>query len=105
MNSRLQVLHLEDDVMDAELVQATLESEGIRADVTRVETEPDFLAALERTSFDLILADYSLPSFDGLSALKLTQQRAPDVPFLFLSARSAKTLPLNRSRRAPSIMC
>ena len=85
MNSRLQVLHLEDDVMDAELVQATLESEGIRADLTRVETEPDFLAALERTSFDLILADYSLPSFDGLSALKLTQQRAPDVPFLFLS--------------------
>ena len=85
MNSRLQVLHLEDDVMDAKLVQATLEREGIRADLTRVETEPDFLAALKRTSFDLILADYSLPSFDGLSALKLTQQRAPDVPFLFLS--------------------
>jgi PAS domain S-box-containing protein len=85
MNSRLQVLHLEDDVMDAKLVQATLEREGIRADLTRVEAEPDFLAALKRTSFDLILADYSLPSFDGLSALKLTQQRAPDVPFLFLS--------------------
>jgi PAS domain S-box-containing protein len=85
MDSRLRILHLEDDVMDAELVQATLEGDGIRADVTRVETEPDFLAALERTGFDLILADYSLPSFDGLSALKLTQQRAPDVPFLFLS--------------------
>src|SRR6266700_32452 len=85
MNSPLRVLHLEDDVRDTELVQATLEGEGIQSELTRVEREQDFLAALERESLDLILADYTLPSFDGLSALRIAQQRSPEVPFIFVS--------------------
>src|SRR5580765_6699107 len=85
MNSPLRVLHLEDDVRDTELVQATLEVEGIQNELTRIETEDDFVAALKRGSFDLILADYTLPSFDGLSALRIAQQHSPEVPFLFVS--------------------
>src|SRR6476660_8442929 len=85
MNSPLRVLHLEDDVRDTELVQATLEGEGIQSELTRVEREQDFLAALKRGDVDLILADYTLPSFDGLSALRIAQQRAPEVPFIFVS--------------------
>src|SRR6476620_3093641 len=85
MNSPLRVLHLEDDVRDTELVQATLEGEGIQSELTRVEREQDFLAALQRESLDLILADYTLPSFDGLSALRIAQQHSPQVPFIFVS--------------------
>src|SRR6267378_2357336 len=85
MNSPLRVLHLEDDVRDTELVQATLEAEGIQSELTRVEREQDFLAALKRGNVDLILADYTLPSFDGLSALRIAQQRAPEVPLIFVS--------------------
>src|SRR5437879_7541686 len=85
MNFPLRVLHLEDDDTDTEIGQATLEGEGIQSELTRVEREQDFLAALKRESLDLILADYTLPSFDGLSALKIAQQHAPDVPFIFVS--------------------
>jgi len=85
MNSLLRVLHLEDDVRDTELVQATLEGEGITSDLTRVEAEQDFVGALKLGRFDLILADYTLPSFDGLSALRIAQQHLPDVPFIFVS--------------------
>jgi PAS domain S-box-containing protein len=85
MNSPLRVLHLEDDVRDTELVQATLDREGIQTEFTRVDTEEDFVGALDGRDVDLILADYTLPSFDGLSALKIAQQRAPEVPFLFVS--------------------
>jgi signal transduction histidine kinase/FixJ family two-component response regulator len=85
MNSPLRVLHLEDDAWDTELVQATLEGEGIQSELTRVEREQDFLAALKRESLDLILADYTLPSFDGLSALRIARQHSPDVPFIFVS--------------------
>src|SRR6476620_5083968 len=85
MNSPLRVLHLEDDVRDTELVQATLEGEGIQSELTRVEREQDFLAALKRGDVDLILADYTLPSFDGLSALRIAQQHSPQVPFIFVS--------------------
>src|SRR5208337_1885356 len=85
MNAPLRVLHLEDDVRDTELVHASLEAEGISIELTRVETEPDFVAALNRGSCDLILADYTLPSFDGLSALRIAQRQLPDVPFIFVS--------------------
>ena len=85
MNFPLRVLHLEDDARDTELVQAALEGEGIQSELTRVEREEDFLAALKRESLDLILADYTLPSFDGLSALRIAQQHLPDVPFIFVS--------------------
>ena len=85
MHSPLRVLHLEDNSTDAELVRATLEAEAIQSTLTRVETEPDFVAALAEDDFDVILADYTLPSFDGLSALKIAQQHSPDVPFIFVS--------------------
>ena len=49
------------------------------------KTRAEFLDALEGGGFDLILADYKLPSFDGLSALKLAQSARPDLPFIFVS--------------------
>ena len=85
MKSPLLILYLEDDPRDAELVQETLAIGGIRCHVTRVETEADFIASLEQGGFDLILADYTLPSFDGLSALKIAQQDWPHVPLIFVS--------------------
>ena len=85
MKSQLRILYLEDDPRDAELVQETLANNGIGCHVTRVETEADFIASLEHGGFDLILADYTLPSFDGLSALKIAQQEWPHVPLIFVS--------------------
>ena len=86
MNSPFRrILHLEDNATDAELIQATLEVEGVQVEVTRVEAKEDFVGALKQGRFDLILADYTLPSFDGLSALRIAQQCARDVPFVFVS--------------------
>jgi DNA-binding NtrC family response regulator len=85
MRSPLRILHLEDDQRDAELVQGTLEAEGVDCQVTCVQTEPDFIDALHQNGLDLILADYTLPSFDGLSALKIARQNRPCVPFIFVS--------------------
>jgi PAS domain S-box-containing protein len=85
MNSPLRILHVEDNLQDAELIQAMLEAEGIDCQVTRVDTAADFSAAIELGRFDLILTDYTLPSFDGHSALKIALEKCPDVPFLFVS--------------------
>lgn len=85
MERPLHILHLEDDPRDAELIQAMLESDGIVCDVTRVETEADFAARIEEGGFDLILTDFTLPSFDGLSALGMARELCPDVPFIFIS--------------------
>src|SRR5450755_3116112 len=82
---QLHILSVEDDPKDAELIQALLETEGIVCDITRVENQADFLASLRQGGIDLILADYSLPSFDGISALKCATRACPDVPFIFVS--------------------
>ena len=85
--SRLQILHLEDESTDAELAASMLKADGIDCDITRVETRGEFTASLEREEFKIILADYSLPSFDGLSALALRQEKCPGVPYIFLSGK------------------
>jgi len=81
----LRILSLEDDPKDAELIQALLEDEEIVCEMARVDTQAEFVAAMELGGIDLILADYTLPSFDGLSALKLAMVACPDVPFIFVS--------------------
>ena len=85
MHAPLRILYLENDLADAELVHETLEADGVACELTRVEAEGEFRAALRRGGFDLILADYTLPAFDGLSALRIVRQQLADVPFIFVS--------------------
>ena len=85
MKSPLHILHLEDNANDAALIQSTLEAGGIACAVTRVQKENDFVAALERGGVDLILSDFSLPTFDGLSAVAISHARWPDLPIILVS--------------------
>jgi PAS domain S-box-containing protein len=81
----LRILYLEDEPRDAELVQASLEADGLHCELIRADTRADFLTSLQKGGFELILADYTLPLFDGISALKLAQEICPEVPFIFVS--------------------
>ncbi|MCI0537180.1 MAG: PAS domain S-box protein [Verrucomicrobiales bacterium] len=85
MKTKLNILHLEDNPDDAIIIQALLGQDGFGCEMNRVQTRDQFVAALERGGFDLILSDFSLPAFDGIGALKLARERCPDVPFLFVS--------------------
>jgi PAS domain S-box-containing protein len=81
----IYILHLEDDPVDAELIQVTLTSAGLVFKIDWVQTGDEFSQALRRGGYNLILADYRLPSYDGMSALLLEQEWRPDVPFIFVS--------------------
>ncbi len=85
MRNPLRILSIEDDPKDTELIQDLLETEDIVCEVTRVDSQAALEASLEQGGIDLILADYTLPTFDGLSALKLAMKTCPEVPFLFVS--------------------
>ena len=80
-----RILHLEDSAIDAELVAAQLARSGVACAIERVETQAAFRAALAGGGFDLILADYVLPDFDGLAALAIARELAPATPFIFVS--------------------
>ena len=91
MNSRspypsvLHVLHLEDNAADAELIHAVLKKGWPNCRVERVQARAEYLDALGRAEFDLILSDFSLPGFDGLSALEIASRVQPGTPYIFLS--------------------
>ncbi len=85
MSWPIGVLLLEDDPNDAGLIEARLEADHFICRITCVQSRTEFLAALENAEFDLILSDYKLPSFDGLSALNLALSVRPDLPFIFVS--------------------
>ena len=85
MKTSLHILHLEDNPYDATLIQQRLKVEGIVSKVLRVDSRADFVQALEQGRFDLILSDYTIPAFNGLSALGLAIQARADVPFIFVS--------------------
>ncbi|HKQ57008.1 MAG TPA: response regulator [Candidatus Eisenbacteria bacterium] len=84
---RLRVLHLEDDPRDAELIGAELEASGYTVTIERVASEESFTARLREGGFDLILSDFALPGFDGLAALRIAREVAPEVPFISVSGR------------------
>jgi PAS domain S-box-containing protein len=88
----IHVLHLEDSPLDAELVLASLADGGIACAMVRVDTRAAFLAALRSGPVDLILADYSLPAFDGIAALHLARDLLPQVPFIFVSGALGEEL-------------
>lgn len=85
MNAPLRVLHLEDSPDDASLIRRKLRAEFPRCEITRVDEEQGFRAALKAGSLDLILSDYRVPGFHGMTALALARELCPEVPFLFLS--------------------
>jgi PAS domain S-box-containing protein len=85
MRQPLRILSIEDDPKDTGLITDLLETQGIICEITRVDTQAAVLACLEQEGIDLILADYSLPSFDGISALKFAMKACPEVPFIFVS--------------------
>ncbi len=81
----LRFVLLEDDAHDAELVQLELARNDVDVEWQLVASECEFKAALHPEPPQLVLADYTLPGFDGLAALKIVQRTCPDVPFIFVS--------------------
>ncbi|MBI2921854.1 MAG: response regulator [Planctomycetes bacterium] len=81
----LRILVLEDDLDDYELLLRHLGREKIRVESLRVQEEPQFLEQLEKFAPDLVISDFAMPAFDGLSALQLHLVRRPAVPFIFVS--------------------
>ena len=88
----MKFLLLEDSPLDAEVVLATLIDGGIDCQLWQVDTREEFVTALKTDRFDLILADYALPGFDGVTALKIARAMCPNVPFIFVSGSLGEEL-------------
>lgn len=94
----IKILLLEDNPNDAELLLYELRRGGFEPSWQRVDTEADFDAALQ-DSFELILADYQLPQFDGMRALDMTRARRSDTPFILVSGTIGEELAVEAMKK------
>ncbi|HEY0268026.1 MAG TPA: EAL domain-containing protein [Methyloradius sp.] len=81
----LKILMVEDSMMDAEMTLRELKRGALICEVKHVETEQDYRYQLTHFQPDIILSDFSLPTFDGLGALEIAKLEQPDIPFIFVS--------------------
>jgi PAS domain S-box-containing protein len=89
---KLYFLLLEDNPPDVDLIRTALTESGMEFELKWVKSRLAFLHALKSDSVDLILSDYSLPNFDGITALGIAQDTCPEVPFIFVSASLGEEL-------------
>jgi PAS domain S-box-containing protein len=85
VKDRLQLLIVEDSDDDAELISLTLRRGGFETVYERVDQAEAMRAALQRGSWDIVIADYTLPHFSGLQALQVLHESGLDLPFLIVS--------------------
>jgi PAS domain S-box-containing protein len=85
MKTELKLLLLEDDISDAELIQKFLSRSGLVFKTIIASDKPEFAAAVRKDTFDVILADNSLPQFDATEALKFLHEQNIDSPFILVT--------------------
>src|SRR6185369_5265159 len=85
MKTALRALIVEDSEFDAQMMVSMLRKGGYEVVNDRVETEAALRAALKDKSWDIVLADYNLPEFNALAALKVLQESGLDLPFIIVS--------------------
>jgi PAS domain S-box-containing protein len=98
---RLNVLLVEDDLRDAELLLNELRRAAFDPIWQRVDSEEAFIERLDH-DIEIILADYSIPGFNGLRALELLQQRALEIPFIIVSGAIGEAVAVEAMRAGAS---
>lgn len=81
----LEVLHIEDNLSDAELVKIELEMFFPSINLHQVYNKLDFIKLLNEKKFDLIISDYNLPDFEGMEIFKTVENSSQNIPFIFVS--------------------
>ncbi|VAV85184.1 diguanylate cyclase/phosphodiesterase (GGDEF & EAL domains) with PAS/PAC sensor(s) [hydrothermal vent metagenome] len=85
MKKTLRILLVEDSLGDAELLLLHLRRGGYQPESRRVQTRAEMKTALESESWDVVVSDFSMPSFSGLGALELMKEGGYDLPFIIVS--------------------
>ena len=95
----ISILMLESSASDANLTQAVLSRSGLHCAIDRAETRAQFESALTNSDYDLVLADYSLPDFDGVTALEIVRRHWPHLPFIFVSGALGEEIAIDTLKR------
>ena len=102
---RLRILHLDDNLDDAGLVQQALKNDGLECEVEVITSSVNYLKALDAGEYDLVLSDSGIPGIDALGALQLALQHKPEAPFVFVSGQFGPESGIDKLRAAGAADC
>jgi PAS domain S-box-containing protein len=85
LQKKINILHLEDESMDAYLAKKILERAKLNFDITVIETKQSFIDHISSKRYDLVIADHSLPQFTAMDALHYMKDNKIDVPFILVT--------------------
>ena len=105
MNKPLRILHLEDDPDYCDLVRSMLSKEGFEVELVVAGDRAGFEGALAPEKFDIILADYQVPSYNGLEALRLAREKCPETPVLLVSGHDRRAGGYRESQMRGDRLC
>lgn len=95
METKLKMLHLEDEEMDIFLVRKVLERSGMSCAISVVSDREAFTKAISNDSFDAVLADNSLPQFSGMEALAIIKEKQLNIPFILITGTVSEEFSVN----------
>ncbi|MEP6594379.1 MAG: PAS domain S-box protein [Ginsengibacter sp.] len=95
MKDELQILILEDEVSDAELIKKFLERSGLKFNAIIASDKHEFVDAITKDKFDVILADNSLPQFNSVDALNLLKEQNDNTPFILVTGTVSEEFAVN----------
>jgi len=90
-----RILLLEDSEDDASLINRELRNSGLIFTLKQVDNRELFVEELSDFAPDIVLSDFRLPNFDGLTALKIVKEEYPDIPFIMISGVIGEELAVN----------
>src|SRR5687768_6088115 len=97
--TQLNILFIEDNPDDVDLTVLELNRSGFKINWQRVDTEIHLRQTLSDWQPDIILSDYSMPSFNGMAALEITRELVPAIPFIFISGTIGEELAIESIHR------
>ncbi|MBC2704617.1 PAS domain S-box protein [Desulfobacula sp.] len=95
----MKILMLEDNKLDAELIQKELAAHKFDFTFELVETEKNFITAIHNFKPDIILSDYSLPQFTGFEALEIAKKLIPDIPFIIVTGSLSEEMAVDSMKK------
>ncbi|MEQ8361846.1 MAG: ATP-binding protein [Cyclobacteriaceae bacterium] len=99
LNKKLKILFLEDILEDVELVERTLNKEGIKFDMVLVDSKEEFIEAIRNNAFDVILSDHTLAQFNSSEALKICRRLGIMAPFILVTGSVSEEFAITRMKQ------
>ena len=90
MNQKIRILHIDDSMLDRQLVKVALEKESDEFEIVEADNREEFEKQLAADNFDLVLSDFNILGFDGLQVLQIVKEKNPDLPVIIVTGTGSE---------------